>query len=212
MKKKSGLTLMELMLVIIGMTILFGVAVFSFLAASKVVQTQQNRICSGEELSQGLQKVARELREAADNSTGNSNNGTITQADANGGVGNISHTIRYQDVEDSQFYVLYLYNAEDPSGDPFDNRYERDAIYQIRLAPVVGFSYGSGRILARHVMSPNAQDADDRADIRIRTGQENWRLELTLTTTQIPGAVSQKSEKVKMRLMIRPRNQGNSVI
>ncbi|MBI4435989.1 MAG: hypothetical protein HY590_01025 [Candidatus Omnitrophica bacterium] len=213
--KKSGLTLMELMLVMIGMSILFGVGVFAFLAASKAVQRQQERISPGEELSQGLQKVARELREAADDAIGDSN-GTITQSSSTGGSGNIANTIRYQDVEDNQFYVLYLYGIDGDSSTPddtvFDSSYISTVLYQLRLAPAAGFTYGSGRILARTIMSPNASDPVDQAVIQRGSGREQRRIELILTATQISGAVSQKSEKVKMRLMIRPRNQGNSVI
>ena len=195
MKKQAGFTFTELMLVMIGITILFGAVVSTFLAASKAMQKQQERIPVGEELAQGLQKAARELREAADDSLDQYNK--------------IHNTLEYQDVEDGQFYVLYLYSDDDPN---LNKNYVPTALYQLRLAPRAGFTYGSGRILARYILSPRASVATDWADITIRgrNQQNGRRVELTFTATQISQDVSQKTEKVKMRLLIRPRNQGNA--
>ena len=191
MKKNFGLTFVEMMVVMVGLSILFGVAFSTFLIASKAIQKHQERIPGGEELSQGLQKAARELREGY--------HGTITLYNT------IAHTVRYRDLDDGQHYVLYLYHPSDP----FDSTYDSQLLYELRLARVAGFSYGSGGVLARHLMSPAAPQIADQAAIEIlNPGTEDIQIRLIFTAAEITQAVSQKSEKVKMRLLIRPRNQG----
>lgn len=195
MKKRSGFTLTELFLTLIGFSILFVLTISTFLVASKALLKYQERIPVGEELSQGLQKVARELREATE---------TMGRANSSGGSGSISHTIRYRDAEDSQYYVLYLYSPNDPN---FNSSYVSSAVYDLRLVAATGFSYGSGTILARYLLSPNAPNSTDRADLRVIGSSGSRRLQLTLTAAQILEPVSEKTEKVKIRLLIRPRNQ-----
>ncbi|MFH1857615.1 MAG: hypothetical protein ABH845_01745, partial [Candidatus Omnitrophota bacterium] len=170
--------------------VLTGVAVSVFLIASQAMQKQQARIPAGEELSQGLQKAGRRMREAIE---------TIDE------YKHINQTIQYQDVEDGRDYLLYLYSPDDAV---LNNAYERRALYQLRLAPVTGFVYGTGEILVRSVLSPSAPDGEDRAVVRY-TGKAGDRMfELILTVAETLQPVAEKTEKVKMRLYVRPRNQG----
>jgi prepilin-type N-terminal cleavage/methylation domain-containing protein len=134
---RKGLTLIELMITIVVFVMLASVIVYVMRAVLLSWTSQETRAGVDISLDNGIEAMARDLREAkAINST--------------------NDEIRFQDQ--SGYYIYYLYNANDTYRSNFTQ-----ASYQLRKAALAvnitgNFTYGSGDIKIIDVLPPPASD------------------------------------------------------
>lgn len=158
---QKGLTLIELMIVIVLFVILTAVMVFILRAILLSWSSHETRAGIDISLDRGIEEVVRDLREARQVSTVNNDEIRFTQ-------------------DQSSYYIYYLYNANDTYPSSFNQ-----ALYQLRKATLTGgingtFSYGSGDIKIIDVLPPPTSDLSLSSnliiiDLSIKRGDETIR-------------------------------------
>lgn len=161
MNLKKGLTLIELMIVIIMFVILTGVIVCVLRAVLLSWSSQETRAGVDISLDRGIEEVVRDLREGRQVNTVNNDEIRFTQ-----------DLITY--------YIYYLYNASDSYPSSFTQ-----ASYQLKKATLAGgmggtFAYGSGDIKITDVLPPPTSDLSLSSnlitvDLSIKRGDETIR-------------------------------------
>lgn len=157
---EKGLTLVELLITILMLTILAGVIVFIFRAVLLNWQSQENRAGIGINLDSALEEMARDIREAK----------TVSSA---------NDEIRFSQ-NDATFYVYYLYNQNDSYPPSFNQ-----SAYELRKATLSGgiggtFTYGAGALIVTDVLPPPTSDMSFSSnlvtlDLSISAGGETIR-------------------------------------
>lgn len=156
---KKGLTLIELMIVIVMFVILTAVTVYIFRAILLSWYSQEKRAGIDISLDIGIEKMIRNLREATAISSTNDDE------------------IRFTTDDD---YIYYLYNEDDSYPPAFDQD-----TYELRETTLTGgisgtFTYGDGTILATDVLPPPTSDLSISGniitiDISIKRSDETIR-------------------------------------
>ncbi len=142
-----GITLLELVITIMFILILTGVTVFVYRSVLLSWSFQDERGGLGVLLDRGMERMARDLREAK------------TIYDERVGY---SEEVRFKAVDDTE-YIYYLYNANDTVPPAFD----QDS-YDLKRAAWSGFSQGDGVVVLRGVLPPPTTDFDpDTAGNRV---------------------------------------------
>lgn len=136
--KKSGLTLIELMIVIVMFVILVTVVFYIFRAVLLNWSSQETRAGIDISLDVEIEGMVRDLREATD----------ITSVN--------DDEIRF--TEGGSDYIYYLYNQDDSYPPAFDQ-----SSYDIRKATLTGgisgtFTYGDGQLIAIDILPPTTTD------------------------------------------------------
>lgn len=153
MKTKKGLTLIELMITVVIFAILTGVMFSIFRAVLLSWSSQEERTGIDISVDIGIEKIARELREAID----------VQSTDD-------YHEMRFT-VEENGLdadYIFYLYNEDDSYVPPpaFDQE-----TYELKKATLSGgiggtFNYGDGQLIVTDVVSPNLEE-DPKTELSI---------------------------------------------
>jgi len=133
---KRGLTLIELMAVIVLFVILTAVVVYILRAVLLSWSSQETRSGIDISLDRGIEEMVRDLREAR-------------------AVQSSNDEIRFTQ-DQANFYIYYLYNAADSYPSSFNQ-----SLYEVRKAALVGgisgtFTYGAGNIIINDILSPLA--------------------------------------------------------
>ena len=132
----KGLTLIELMVVLVLIVILMGIAVYVFVTVFISWSGQVTRAGIDVTLDRAVEEIVRDLRQARAINYAMSNN-----------------EIRFTDF-DHDHYVYYFYNENDGYPPGFG-----EELYEIRKAPLAGniygtFVYGSGVAIIKDVVPP----------------------------------------------------------
>lgn len=161
MNLKKGLTLIELMIVIIMFVILTGVIVCVLRAVLLSWSSQETRAGVDISLDRGIEEVVRDLREGRQVNTVNNDEIRFTQ-------------------DLAACYIYYLYNA----GDSYPSSFTQTS-YQLKKATLTGgmsgtFAYGSGDIKITDVLPPPTSDLSLSSnlitvDLSIKRGDETIR-------------------------------------
>jgi len=163
--KKKSITLIELMIVIVMLTILTGATAYVYLALSNSWVGQETRAGVHLDIDRGIEEMARNLREA-----------TAVQSAAG------SNEIRF--TKDGGDYIYYLYNVNDSYPPAFS-----EGFYELRKAGLSSmpadlqsktFTYGAGKIAMRDIASPAASSLSVSGnmaviDLSITRGNETIR-------------------------------------
>jgi len=136
---KKGLTLIELMMVIVLFVILTAVVVYILRAVLLSWSSQETRSGVDISLDRGIEEMVRDLREARQVSVVNNDETRFT------------HDL-------TNYYIYYLYNA----GDSYPPSFNQSS-YQLKKATLTGgisgtFTYGSGDIKIIDVLPPPTSD------------------------------------------------------
>lgn len=177
MRNNKGFTLLETLIVILLLAVLLGIGGFLFLVSLRAWDAGQARTGIREDINYAVEKVVRDLKEIQQRSLSQYNS--------------IAQTIQFNDL-DSQTYILYLYNGNDPS---LDSTYSED-LYELRRADISSGdnpASGEGVLLLRDLVSPDAQDPATEISIN---GNK-----ITLNIV-----VQRADETVAIRTIVRPRN------
>lgn len=135
---KKGLTLIELMIVIVLFVILTAVVVYILRAVLLSWSSQETRSGVDISLDRGIEEMVRDLREAKQ-------------------VASSNDEIRFTQ-DQTNFYIYYLYNASDAYPPSFNQ-----SSYQLRKTTLAGgisgtFTYGSGNIIINDILPPPTSD------------------------------------------------------
>ncbi len=145
MNPKKGLTLIELMIVIIMFVILAGVTIYILRAVLLSWSSQETRSGIDISLDRGIEEIVRDLREARQ-------------------VSSVNDEIRFtQDL--TNYYIYYFYNASDSYPPAFSQ-----STYELRKATITGgisgtFIYSSGLIIITDVLPPATSDLSRSGNI-----------------------------------------------
>jgi prepilin-type N-terminal cleavage/methylation domain-containing protein len=164
-RRHEGLTLIELMITVMLMSVLTGVMVFVFITLIGQWSSGEKRASIDINLDRGVEEMVRDLREA--NQTQGSND-----------------EIRFT-RDGSNYSIYYFYNSADRYPLTFNQN-----LYQIREAAISpgingNFTYGSGRIVIRDVLKPPTSDisfANNTVNIDLSVARGN---ETIRSTTQV---------------------------
>ena len=175
--KKSGLTLIELTIVLVMFAILIGVSTYIFRVVLLSWSGQETRAGININIDRGIEEMVRELREAQ---------GVYDNYD--GGTPN--DEIRFTQ-NGSTYYIYYFYNSGDSYGPP---PAFTQSSYELRKATLTGgingiFSYGTGRIIAEDVLPPTTSDLSVSGNI-----------------ATIDLSIRRDDETIRSRTQIKPRN------
>ena len=137
-KVTKGFTLLELMITIIMLAALVIVSFYVFRVVLLTWVSQETRGGVDITLDAGMEKMARDLREATVISSSNDQ-------------------IRFT-TDSVTYYIYYLYNASDSYPPSFNQ-----TSYQLRKTTLSGgingtFSYGSGQVLLYSILPPPTSD------------------------------------------------------
>ena len=176
---KRGLTLIELMIVIVLFIILALVTVYIFRAVLLSWSSQETRTGIDINLDRGIEEVVRDLREAK----------------------KVQSTAGYDEIrftpDESTYYIYYLYNENDSYIPPpaFDRDY-----YELKKAALTDgingtFTYGGGRIIIRDIVPPGS-GIDPKTDLSIDAGN---LITIILKIERADETITSKTE-------VRPRN------
>ena len=176
MKKENGLTLLEMVFVLVLLSALIGATVFLYVVSLKSWDELGRRSETGGELHFALERVIRDVRKA-------------------NAIQIANHALRFTLNECSgactnNSYIYYLYHASD-SWTPTYNQ----TTYQLRRADLTGgidgiFTYGAGDLIAPGLKPPSA-------DTTITN---------TGNVVKINLVGLDSNETVRVRGFIRPRN------
>lgn len=157
---KKGLTLIELMIVIVLFVILTAVGGYMLRAVLLSWSSQETRTGVEINIDTGMEWMVRDIREATE-------------------VQSVNDEIRFT-RNGVTYYVYYLYNASDSYPPAFNQ-----SIYQVKKATLTGaidgtFTYGSGQLIMTDVFPPPTSDLseDDNVvtiDISINRKNETVR-------------------------------------
>lgn len=136
---KRGLTLIELMMVIVLSVILTAVVVYILRAVLLSWSSQETRAGIDIGLDRGIEEMARDLREARQVQSVNNDEIRFTQ-------------------DQSTYYIYYLYNSADTYPPNFNQ-----SLYEVRKTTLTGgiggtFTYGSGNIIINDISPPPTSD------------------------------------------------------
>lgn len=139
MNLKKGLTLIELMIVIVMFVILVGAMIYILRAVLLSWSSQETRSGVDISLDRGIEELVRDFRKARQVSVVNNDEIRFTQ-------------------DLASYYIYYLYNASDSYPPSFNQ-----GAYQLRKATLSGgisgtFTYGSGDIKIIDVLPPLTSD------------------------------------------------------
>lgn len=167
---KRGFTLIELMIAILFFVILTGVVAYVFHVILYSWYNQETRAGIDIDIDSATEEAVRDIREAKAVSSVNSDE------------------IRFT-ADQSNYYIYYLYNADDSYPPAFD-----ESSYDLRRAPLTGgisgsFTYGTGKIIVIDVVPPPTSD-----------------LSISGNMVTIDLTVTRGGETVRSRTKIRPRN------
>lgn len=178
--KKSGLTLIELTIVLVMFAILIGVSTYIFRVVLLSWSGQETRAGININIDRGIEEMVRELREAQgvyDNYDGDGTPNDEIRVTQNG----------------STYYIYYFYNSSDSYGPP---PAFTQSSYELRRATLSGglntnFAsyYGSGRIIATDVLPPTTSDLSVSGNI-----------------ATIDLSIRRDDETIRSRTQIKPRN------
>lgn len=137
---KKGLTLIELLIVILLFIILTGVIAYVFHAALITWSSQEKRSGIDIALDRAIEELARDLREAR-------------QVQSQAGSDEIRFT-----QDGTNFYIYYFYNANDSYQPAFNQ-----SSYDLKKAALTGgingtFTYGSGQVIIGDAVPPATSD------------------------------------------------------
>lgn len=141
MTKRQALTLIELLIVVVMLSVLISATSFGFIIVLKTWGSQDTSLEIREDLKQGVEKMLRDLRLANVISVSN---------DA------VRYTVDEGGTDND--YIFYLYHADD-SWVPAYNQ----TVYQLKKTTLSGgingtFTYGAGSIYVKEVMPPATSD------------------------------------------------------
>jgi len=170
---KRALTLIELMISVVMFIILSVSAAYIFRAILLNWSSQETRTGIDIDLDSGIENMVRDLREAK----------------------SVQSTASYDEIrftpDSSNYYIYYLYNAEDSYVPPpaFDQ-----TSYELRKATLTGgisgtFTYGGGQIMLTDVLPPTTSDLS---------------LDGNMLTIDI--SITRGDETIRSRTEVRPRN------
>lgn len=178
-RHKRGFTLLETLIVFSLLSVLMGVSAYLFTVSLRAWGTGSLRTEIREDMSYAMEKTVRDLKEIA--------NASLEQYNS------IAHTIQYDDLSGNT-YVLYLYNADDPT---LDSTYS-ESLYDLRKADIDGGdtpASGDGVPILRDLISPDATATATALTI-----------EPSGTQVTLDFVVQRSDETVRLRTKIRPRN------
>ena len=135
--KKKGLTLIELLITTAVLSILVLTVGYTFIIGLRLWNDGYDRSDIRTDLSQALELVSKNLRQAK----------SIDAITA----GSITFTADLGDGDDT--YRIYMYNASDTEPPPY-----KQNTYQLRRAKTT-VTYGSGPVLIANVKKPNPPNA-----------------------------------------------------
>jgi len=157
---KKGLTLIELMMVIVLFVILTVVVVYILRAVLLSWSSQETRSGVDISLDRGIEEMVRDLRKAK-----------VIQSSGD--------EIRFTQNQ-ANFYIYYLYNAADSYPPSFNQ-----SLYQLRKAALSGgiggtFTYASGNIIINDILPPPTSDLSlssniTSIDLSMKRGDETIR-------------------------------------
>jgi prepilin-type N-terminal cleavage/methylation domain-containing protein len=159
---EKGMTLVEMMIASIIVTLLIGSAMTVYIAVLKSWAGQERRVGISIVSDRALSEMSNELRSASEVSTSINND-----------------EIRYTN-DGSNYYIYYLYNSSDTYPPAFT-----ESSYQLKHTALTGtingtFTYGDGRIIATDVLPPTTTDLSFSGstitmDMSITRGDETIR-------------------------------------
>lgn len=166
MNLKKGLTLLELMMVILVFVILMAVIVYVLRAVLLSWSSQETRSGIDISLDRGIEEAVRDLREARQISFINNDEIRFTQDLTN-------------------FYIYYLYNGSDFYPPSFNQN-----TYELRKAALSGgisgtFTYGSGQIIITEVVAPTTSDLSISSNLVTLDLSVRRRDEIIRSRTQV---------------------------
>lgn len=166
MNLKKGLTLIELMIVILMFVILTGVIVYILRAVLLSWSSQETRSGIDISLDRGIEEVVRDLREARQVSSVNNDEIRFTQDLTN-------------------YYIYYLYNT----GDSYPPSFNQNT-YELRKATLSGgiggtFTYGSGDIKIIDILPPPTSDLSISSNLITLDLSVNRKDETIRSRTQV---------------------------
>ncbi len=167
---RKGLTLIELIITIVMFAILIVVTTYVFRVILLSWSSQETRAGIDISLYRGVEEMVRDLREAKGVNTLNSDEIRFTQ-------------------DQTTFYILYFYNANDSYPPSFDQ-----ATYELKKATLSGsisgtFTYGDGQIIVTGVVPPPTSD-----------------LSLSGNIVTIDLSITRRDETMRTRTEVGPRN------
>jgi prepilin-type N-terminal cleavage/methylation domain-containing protein len=174
---KRGFTLIETLIALLLLAILLGATGFVFLVSLRAWDSGCIRGGIREDASYAMDKTVRDLKEMA--------YGSLSQ------YSSIAHTIQYDDLSGNT-YVLYLYNADDPT---LDSTYSEN-LYDLRKANITQGddpASGEGTPILRDLVSPDA-------------AAPATALTVSGTQAALDFVLQRGSETVRLKTKIRPRN------
>ena len=145
---KQGLTLLELLMVLVMLSVLMGAATLGFITVLKTWGNQDISLEIQEDVRQGVERMLRDLRPAR----------AISVSDDA-----IRYTVRESGT--NNHYIFYLYHPAD-SWIPAYNQ----SVYELRKATLSGgingtFTYGSGTLYAKKVKPPPTSDMSSSGNV-----------------------------------------------
>ena len=165
--RKSGLTLVELLIATILLTVLTGATAFVFISVIKSWSPQETRAAIHIKADRGIEEMVRTLRESKNIQ---SSNNEIRFTVAEGGSDN--------------HYIFYLYSA----ADPYPPQFNQDS-YEIRKASLIsdinGGLVNAGKILITDVVPPPITDLSHSANITTLDLSVSVESEAIRTRTEI---------------------------
>ena len=173
---KHGYTLIELLIVVLTSSLLFGAATFGYIVVLKNWGIQDTTLEVREDLRQGIEKMLRDLRPAKAISV-------VAAEDA------IRYTVDEGGTDNN--YIFYLYHPSE-SWVPAWNQ----TVYTLKRTALTGgisgtFTYGDGTIYVKEVKPPAADVTDMSSSGNVLT------IELTVTKSNVTYHLLEK---------VRPRN------
>lgn len=173
---KKGLTLVELIVVIMLFVLLAAVTVYVFRAIALSWSAQEERAGVDIMIDKSVEGIVRELREA-------------TEVRLGPGPADDYDEIRFK--RGGMDYIFYLYNADSSYG--FPQAFDEDS-YEMRkttLSEGIGgtFTYGDGRIIITDLLPPPSSD---------------FAFDGSIVTIDL--TAERNDETVRARTEVRPRN------
>ena len=177
---KDGLTLIELIIAIMMMSLLIGATIYVFYAVLLSWSSQETRSGVDIDIDYDIEKVVRDLREAK-------------LASLSDPYSSYKDEIRFSN-DKANFYTYYLYNA----GDHYPPTFGQSS-YQLKKAMLTGgldgtFTYGSGDLIMSDI-KPRTAFMPERPVI-LSTGN--------MVTIDI--SIKRRDEEVRSRTAVRLRN------
>ncbi len=179
MMKKRGMTLIEVVIVVVLFAVLTIVTVYVFRAILLAWSSNETRVGVDIVVDRGIEEMVRDIREAQEiQSTADRDEVRLTQNGAD-------------------YYIYYLYHEDDTYGPPpvFDEDY-----YELKKADLTGdingtFTYGDGKIIVSDVVPPGS-GSNPKTDISMDAN--------SLVTIILK--MEREAETITSKTQVRPRN------